>query len=237
MARSNGRGRSPLALVSRDADAAYYVREAAQRGGPVLVLGCAQGRIAWELCSQGLRVVGVDPSNVMIAAADSRRTQEPPEVSDRLKLVASDLRSLRLPDRFPVVIAPQNAAGLMTTRDDLDALFATVAHHLTAEGTFLFDAANPLAEELDGYDDEIAPPYLEPKRPLFTPHLRERRVSATEMGPIRRLRLGQFRPSEIDAALERAGLVATLRFGGFAGEPIAPSSPIQVVVSCRSRPA
>jgi SAM-dependent methyltransferase len=235
MAASNGRGKGPLALVSRDADAAFYTREAQQRPGPVLVLGCANGRIAWELADSGAQVLGVDPSEMMIEAAQERRQDAPKNVSDRLKLKAAPLRGLRLTERFGVVILPQNAVGLVATLEELDALFTTVAKHLEPEGTLLLDAVNPKPPELQRDSEELLPPYLEPRRPLFAPHMRERRKGGKPppAGAIRRLKVGQFYPAELDASLERSGLKACERYGDFSQKPFDRGDPIQVVIASR----
>jgi SAM-dependent methyltransferase len=233
MAGPNGRGRGPLALVSRDADVAYYARQAARCGEAVLILGCAHGRIAWELAEAGFQVVGVDPSDVMVATAEARRRQEPPAAAERLQLKVADLRALRLSERFKLVLAPQNAVGLMATLEELDAFLATVARHLKPAGHFVLDAANPKPAELHRDPEELLPPYLEPRRPLFAPHLRERKRAAGAAGSsgIRRLRVGQFYPAELDAALQRSGLRIAERHGDFDGKAFEPTDGMQVVVA------
>jgi SAM-dependent methyltransferase len=232
MATPNGRGRGPLALVSRDADVAFYAREAARMGAPVLILGCAHGRIAWELAEAGFQVLGVDPSGVMIAAAEERRRHEPPAAADLLQLRVSDLRALRLAERFKLVLAPQNAVGLMATLEELDALFTTVARHLAPHGTFVLDASNPKPAELHRDPEELIPPYLEPRRPLFAPHLRERkRAPGAASSGIRRLRVGEFYPAELDASLQRSGLKVYARYGDFEGKPFEVAGALQVVTA------
>jgi SAM-dependent methyltransferase len=232
MATPNGRGRGPLALVSRDADVAFYAREAARMGAPVLILGCAHGRIAWELAEAGFQAMGVDPSAVMIAAAEERRRHEPPAAAGRLQLQVSDLRALRLGEKYKLVLAPQNAVGLMVTLEELDGLFTTVARHLAPLGTFVLDASNPKPAELHRDPEELIPPYLEPRRPLFAPHLRERKRAPGATGAgIRRLRVGEFYPAELDASLQRSGLRLSSRHGDFEGKPFQAADALQVVVA------
>jgi len=233
MVRSKGSARGPLALVSRDADTAFYAREVRQWGAPVLVLGCASGRIAWELAQDGARVTAVDPSKVMLEVAQGRRGEAPLEVSARLEFHEADLRTLRLNRRFGSIVLPQNAVGLMPTLEALDALFATVCVHLAPTGALLLDATNPGPPEPSGTPEDAVPPYLEPRRPLFAPHLRERRRDprAPPSSAIRRLRVGQFYPAEMDAALLRSGLRAAQRYGDFAGKPFDPADALQVVIA------
>jgi SAM-dependent methyltransferase len=241
---NEGRRGPLLALVSPDRDIAFYVREAEQRGGPVLLLGAGTGRIAWELALGGFDAVGVEPSAAMLAIAQARRSHESAEVGGRLALHQADVRSLRLPRTFPLVLASQNALALMATLDDLDAMLATVRHHLAPHGTFAFDVLNPERQaRLPDPADWRPLEGVEPPRPVFAPHLRERNARSGT-GGIRRLRLRHFSVEEIDRALEDADFVATERYGGFGRKPFEFEDPMQVVVAVRrgqlavtSRPA
>jgi SAM-dependent methyltransferase len=231
--------RAPLALVESGAEVQFYLSRATRGEGAVLILGCANGKIAWELSAANIPTVAVDPSSVMVKAAEERRASEPLEVSDRVRFWASDLRSLRLPDKFHTVMAPQNAAGLMAGLDDLEALFATARAHLTDSGTFLFDVYNPSVRLRDAYELGEAPsaaPSGGPVRPVFAPHLRERQSSVGEAPHIslRRLRLRPFFPDEVDGALARSGFQPLEKYGGFREEPFEDDSPIQVVVAAPS---
>jgi SAM-dependent methyltransferase len=229
-----------LSLVSQEKDLLFYAREVESRQGPVLVLGAGTGRLPWELALRGVASVAVEPSEVMLQLADERRAQEPPEASGRLELHCADVRAVRLSQQFGVVLAPQNALALMATLDDLDALLATVRHHLAPDGIFAFDVLNP-------HRDPFHPPHepeegwrpmegVEPPRPVFAPHLRERTRSVDGVSEgIRRLRLRHFTVAEIDQALREADFVATERYGGFDRQPFEPHDPLQIVVAIRGR--
>jgi hypothetical protein len=71
-------------------------------------------------------------------------------------------------------------------------------------------------------------------RPVFVPHLRERRRthgSVDSNDGLRRLRLHHFSARELDAALRDAGFEAFERYGAFDGRPFAPEDPLQIVVA------
>src|SRR5258707_3550441 len=143
MGVGNGLGRSsPLSLVGQRSDATFYARYLSRARPTVLVLGCGAGRIPWELSDQGAEAVGVDPSASLIAAAEERRATEATHKADRVRFLAADLRSLRLGRRFALVIAPNNAFGLMSASTDLEALLATARQHLAADGVVVFDVVN-----------------------------------------------------------------------------------------------
>ncbi|HEX8822100.1 MAG TPA: class I SAM-dependent methyltransferase [Archangium sp.] len=222
MAGNDTRSRTPLSLVGQDPDILFYTRQATERGGPVLVLGSATGRVAWALAEHGLSVVGADPSERMVQAAEEQRASESTEVSGRVRFLHADPRSLRLPERFPVVLAPQHALGLMSSSEDLEAFLATVRHHLLPGGTFVYDVLNPPpAPSASNREDEEPGEALEPRRPLFAFHLRERRQPGGPLG-IRRLKLRPFSVEELDAAMTSGGLTPRERYGRFDGKPFDP---------------
>ncbi|MGQ0508140.1 MAG: methyltransferase domain-containing protein [Myxococcaceae bacterium] len=235
MADTDGRSRKGLSLVGPEADVGFYSARASG-AGPVLVLGCANGRVAAAVAAKGVRVLGVDPSARMIESAEERRVEDP-AVFSSLRLLVCDLRMLRLDERFPLVLAPQNAISLMTSYADLVAFLSTVVHHLEPNGTLLFDApAAPKAGGSDPLREEMAYAPPDPTRPVFSPHLQHR--TTTRKGEpagkgIHRLRIRQFSLLEMDDALEEAGLVAHERYGDYSGRPFDSGDPLQVVVAAR----
>jgi SAM-dependent methyltransferase len=229
-------GRTPLSLVGQELDLAFYGRLAAERGagGPVLVLGSATGRIAWELADRGLSVLGVDPSERMVQAAEERRTQVGPEVSARARFQVADVRGLRLSETFPLVLAPQHALGLMAGDEDLEAFLTTVRLHLAPGGTFAFDVLNPQRPPVPD-EDQDPTAGLEPQRLPFAFHLRER-TRAGQAGGIRRLRLQHFSAEELEAALAACGLTERERYGHFDGKPFDPDDVRHVGVAGLAEP-
>ncbi|QRN95452.1 class I SAM-dependent methyltransferase [Archangium violaceum] len=223
MAGNDARGRTPLSLVGQEPDLVFYTRQATERGGPVLVLGSANGRVAWTLAEHGLSVLGVDPSERMVRAAEESRASVSAEVAGRVRFLLADPRSLRQPERFPVVLAPQNALGLMSTHEDLEAFLATVRYHLVPGGLFVYDVLNPSTEpaSTQNRDEDDPGAALEPRRPGFSFHLRERRQPGAPLG-IRRLKLKPFSVQELDAAMAAGGLTPRERYGRFDGKPFDP---------------
>ncbi len=221
MAGNDTRGRTPLSLVGQEPDLLFYTRQAQAQGGPVLVLGAANGRVPWTLAQAGLAVLGVDPSERMIHAAEEVRASESPEVSGRVRLLHADLRSLRLEERFPVVLAPQHALGLMASHEDLEACLSTVRHHLRPEGLFIYDVLNPPVEPGRPEDEEPGAA-LEPRRPVFSFHLRERKRPGAPSG-IHRLKFKPFSWEELEGAMKACGLTPRERYGGFDGKPFDPA--------------
>ncbi len=228
MAGNDTRGRTPLSLVGQEPDIPFYTRQATEHGGPVLVLGAANGRVAWALAEHGLSVVGAEPSERMVQAAEEQRASESPEVAGRVRFLHADPRSLRLSERFPVVLAPQHALGLMGSHEDLEAFFATVRHHLAPGGTFVYDVLNPPREPPPQKDEEPGSAQ-EPRRPLFALHLRERKQPGSPLG-IHRLKLRHFTHEELEAAMLACGLTPRERYGRFDGKPFDPDDDLNIGV-------
>jgi len=234
MTKTPGQRSGRLSLVSRAGDLGFYAQRAWE--GPVLLLGSADGRVAFELAARGVEVVAVEPAEGMARAAEARRAAERPEVAARVRLIHGDPRSLRLSERFHAVAAPQNALALFSTVEDVDALFETARLHLHAHGTLVFDLRNPAAPLLPrphGHAGAAPNEPLLPPPPLtFVPHLHGR-TQASESRGLRRMKVRAFTLEEVDEALADAGFTALERFGDFAGKPFDPGDPVQVVVAVR----
>jgi len=190
----------------------------------VLLLGCGTGRLALALCGPERKVVGVDASPRMLAHAEERRMALAPEHRAQVRFMTSDLRSLRLQERFEVILAPHNGLSLLPSDAELSAVFATVHHHLAPGGTFAFDVMSAAA---------ITGMALPHRRP-FTPHLREKQRGVSpgkSTDGIRRWKVRQLLAEELDELLHREGFTVTERYGGFDGHPFSDSDAMQVVVA------
>jgi ubiquinone/menaquinone biosynthesis C-methylase UbiE len=118
----------------------FYVEQAVASGGPVLDLGCGTGMLACSLAAKNLNVTGVDPAEAMLRVARSRVD------GDKVSWIRSDGQSLRLPQRFSFICMTGHAFQALLTDDDAVALLRTAAHHLNAEGSFVFETRNPAAQ-------------------------------------------------------------------------------------------
>lgn len=225
-------GKRRLSVVGGDDEVEFYADEVRRRGGAVLIFGCGNGGMAWAVARLPTQVVAIDPSPRMISVATERGRDEWPDVTDNLQFITADLRAVRLKQRFQCVVAPKNSLGLMSTLEELDSALAAIRFHLVPDGTLLLDVINPPKVELSDRHEYAAPPYLDPRRPVFSPHLRERRRGMGDQSEsIRRLRVGQFFARELDSALLRAQLQPIQRYGNFQRKPFDDTDPLQVVVA------
>lgn len=96
----------------------------------VLELGCGPGLHARELARLGYRVLGVDESAAMLAAA---------EPVSGVQLRRGDARSLRLRGRFDAVIALFHVFSYLRSQGELEAALRAAARHLRPGGVLVFD--------------------------------------------------------------------------------------------------
>jgi SAM-dependent methyltransferase len=130
------------------ADFAFCL-ELARAARSVLDLGCGTGQLAAAL-SDGRHVTGVDPAGAMLDVARRRPGGAAAE------WVEADARSLRLDRRYDLVVLTGHAFQVFLTRDDQLAVLRTIAHHLTANGRFVFDTRNPAAREWEQWLPETS---------------------------------------------------------------------------------
>jgi len=234
MARGERR-RSLTVVGGARGEVARYASLLPESGGPVLVLGVAEGRLAEALVRRDVPVTGVDPSPRMLGRAEETRAGLPPELQGRLHLLRADLRSLRLGQHFVSVFAPRDAVALVASRGDLEALFVTAREHLAPLASFVFHLSLPPPRWL--FPDEVDPHEgVQPERAVFTPHLHSRRTRQGHRD-IHRLLLRHFTAGEVDHALGAAGLEALSRDRDFEGRPWEPGADRMVVVAQARQPS
>lgn len=123
-----------LAAPSR-ADFAFCRRLAASVAS-VLDLGCGTGELAVSL-AEGRRVWGVDPAAAMLEIARARPG------ANQVIFSLRDARSLRLGERFDLVVLTGHVFQVFLTDADQMAVLSTIAAHLKPGGRFVFDSRNP----------------------------------------------------------------------------------------------
>jgi SAM-dependent methyltransferase len=130
------------ASVVEDVD--FYVGEAVRSGGPVLELGVGTGRIAVPFAAAGVRVVGVDSSEGMLAIAREQARRAGVELDLRF----GDLRDPPVDEEFALVVIPFRTLLHMQTEPDRRAALRAVRARLGEGGRFVFDVFTPGADDI-----------------------------------------------------------------------------------------
>jgi SAM-dependent methyltransferase len=201
----------------------------------VLDLGCGTGMLAADLALGGRRrVAGVDPAKPMLDIARERPG------GDQVRWVEGDARTIRLEERFDLVVLTGHAFQVFLTEEDQIAVLETIANHLAPMGRFIFDSRNPLSREwLEwtpglsrrsfthpdlgevlawndvSYDEQTSIATYETVYELMSDGRRFQAQSSIAFSPQARLA----------AMIEQTGLEVVEWLGGWSGEPYTPASP------------
>jgi len=122
------------------ADLPLWRALATRWGGPVLELGVGAGRVALDLASRGVRVVGVDRD---VEALERLREAGAGELLPCVRALPVELRELCLGERFPLIIAPARVLEELEPVDELPTVLAAVAAHLAPGGVLAAQVAEP----------------------------------------------------------------------------------------------
>src|SRR5262249_32297712 len=130
-------------------DVNFYRALASEVGtAPILELGCGSGRLLVPLVRDGRRVVGVDRSASMLAAAASRLARTGRR-AQRGHLLRGDLRDVPFgAPHFALVLCPFNTLQHLYTREDFERFLAGARRTLAPGGRLAFDVMNPDLEWL-----------------------------------------------------------------------------------------
>ena len=138
-------------------DLAFWRALANDRGGPVLDLGAAVGRVAIPLARDGHEVWALDASSGMLEELGRRLRAESADVGARVRRVQADLRDFALGRTFPLAVMPMNTLQALLTRTDQLACLRRVRAHLDADGEFVFDVAVPDLDMIEAQLGTVAP--------------------------------------------------------------------------------
>jgi SAM-dependent methyltransferase len=217
-------------------DLEFYRRLAHAADGPVLELGAGSGRVSHALARSGVTVVAVEPALAMRERAEAAAAAL--GLDERVQVVAADMRSLALSERYPLIIAPFNGLMHLASLDDQDAALAGVVRHLAPGGLFACDLYvprflpddQPRLESIRLPDGQLADLWtVQQHDPLRQRIVTEHRLDALdEHGRVqrRRARLEQryFSRFEFERALRSAGLGDLRVYGDFARGPVTAST-------------
>ena len=111
----------------------------------LLDLGCGTGNHALILAKRGYRVTGIDSSAGMLRVARAKARGQP-----NLVFVRADMRRFELGRTFDAAICMDGAYTHLLTERDLLAHLRTVRRHLSPDGVYVFEFAQPLKTETEG---------------------------------------------------------------------------------------
>ena len=238
--------------AGRVADTAFYAREAAGAGGPVLEVGCGTGRVSLAIAAAGVDVTGLDRDPAVLSVAAAKRAAEPPATArsagrpaTRLALVCADMRAYAVRRPFAAVLMPFRVFQSMLTVPDQLAALAAARESLAPNGRLVLDLFDPrldvLAEAAEGpaslaetgrsYEDargrwreRVSARYDLETQLVDLTYVYERRADGGVPAEraFDRLRVRYFTRWEFEHLLARAGYEVEALYGGWEGGPPTP---------------
>ena len=204
--------------VSVTEDVELYVEAALASGGPVVELAVGTGRIAVPTAKAGIRVIGVDQSQGMLAMA--REYAEREGVTELVDLRLGDLRDPPVDERVPLVTVPFRSLLHMAEDGDRSRALAAAMRLLEPGGRLVFDVFAPSDEDIEETDGL----WLEREPGIFERadwSLRERTLTLTVRGRdgAATMELHWLSPAEWNALIEDAGFEVEALYGWFDRRP------------------
>ena len=120
-------------------DVGFYVGLCAQVSGPVLELGCGNGRILLELAQHGIDAIGVDASAEMLEELRGKAALR----SLPARALRMDLANLALRPGFAAILCPYSLITYVTDDDEVARLLTRIRDLLAPGGMFVVDAFVP----------------------------------------------------------------------------------------------
>jgi Methyltransferase domain len=198
--------------------------------GAALEFAIGTGRIAVPLAERGVRVVGIDSSEAMLA-----RLREKPG-AERIEAGAGDMAATRVDGEFSLVYLVFNTIFNLTTQDGQVRCFENAAAHLPSGGRFVIEARVPELQRLP-LGQTVLPWRADPEGlsyyvyDVVTQRLSGRHYHLVdgriEPSPIE---MRYAWPAELDLMARLAGMRLEHRWGGWAREPFTALSPSHVSV-------
>ena len=126
-------------------DIEFLVELAGIGDGPILELGCGTGRVLIPLAEAGHKVAGIDSSEAMLKAAQTRID---PELD--VELVVGDMIDPAIVEGVPfgMVIASLNSIMHLTTPHEQRSMIASAHMALKPGGRLIIDTLNPSMAQL-----------------------------------------------------------------------------------------
>ncbi len=213
-------------------DVGFYVDQVLATGGPVVELAVGTGRIAIPIAEAGIRVIGVDASNEMLAIA--REAAEAAGVGHLLELRRGDLTEPPVHERVPLVICPFRS--LLHMRGEAEKLTALRAARslLEPSGRFVFDVFAPSSEDIQethGIWFEREPGIFE--LAIWDEDARTLSLSVRSGDAEATFELQWLSAPEWQQLIDRAGFVLEALYGWFDGRPYADEE--DMIFVCRRR--
>ena len=202
-----------------------------KRGDRILDIGCGAGRHSIELARRGYDVLGIDPSEVMVAAAKERAAEE---------RVNPDFRQMRGEDlnyegQFDLALCLFTTLGQVNDQEDNHQLLLNAFRSLRSGGHFIVELQQPgwveahlkTEERLGSGESYVDVERSYDKQNKLVTEVFTRISPSGEQMYMLRYRL--FNKDEIEQLLENAGFSEIKFYEGYERTPLVADNPVMVI--------
>ncbi len=228
-------------FADRDRELPLFRRLAREADGPVLEVGCGTGRLTLPIAADGVDICGLDVSAPMLARARTKAAAAGLEV----RWIEDDCRALPPAPAYALIFSATNAMQHLLDIDAVLAFLTAARRALRPRGRLVIDVSNPDVAKLARGPTaryvhktfrtpagslvtvEAASGYRDLQQILWFDLIYREQGEVTRT---KHVEMRCFFPQELLALCAIAGLQVVERFGGYAGEPLAPGSAKQILV-------
>lgn len=124
-------------------DIPFYVEEAIQAQGPILELACGSGRLLIPIAQKGIKVTGIDSSELMLEEFRRKLASETNKMANLVTLMHGDMLDAMddVGEYRLVFVADNSIYHLLSERQFL--CIKKIAKHLSKGGRFIIDVYQP----------------------------------------------------------------------------------------------
>lgn len=205
-----------FSVLSDEADiVSAALHEMARPDSAVLELGVGTGRIAIPLARRGVRVVGLDASQRMLAVLRGK------EGGDLVETVEGDFSDFHLSEQFSVIFMSCNTLYMLPSQELQVACLSCAARHLRQDGLLVVEAGTPWvytqapSVQAAGFTPDSATIELI-SHDAVAQQVHRLRISLSGNGARLRSVFNRYIwPSELDVMGKLAGLELNFRWAGW----------------------
>ncbi|MGE0598110.1 MAG: trans-aconitate 2-methyltransferase [Dehalococcoidia bacterium] len=129
-------------------DARFYGDLARECGGPILELGCGEGRFLVPFARSGFEITGIDRSTVMLDRARRAVAGLPADVASRITIVEGDMTDFHLETLFGFAFSAFRSFMFITEPEAQRRCLELVRDHLRPGGILAIDIFDPLLDRM-----------------------------------------------------------------------------------------
>jgi SAM-dependent methyltransferase len=229
-----------LEYEDQTSDVLFYARRCMDAPGPVLELGCGNGRITIPIARAGATVHGIDLADPMLRDLEEKLVEEPAAVRERVSFARADFRSVEGPARYALVLWPFNALHHCASHRDVLQVLRGARDALLPGGRLLMDCYLPdpvlyrrdptgRYEERHFLDPRSGTPITswerssyDPMEQVHTVFYEYQHADGTET--VVQLDLRMYYPQELRAVLDWGGFRIVNEAADFKGTPLTPNA-------------